>query len=131
MRKFIVVGHGELPVALVNSAKMIVGDSENIFVISLQVEDGKDELEAKFDTIYDEIKDYEVIVFVDLFGGSPANAAIQKYMYNDAITILSGMNLPMFLTAILTPNVEIKELLEKGKEGILDIKAQLHILEEE
>jgi PTS system mannose-specific IIA component len=65
-----------------------------------------------------------VIVFVDLFGGSPSNLAI-SLLKPGSVEILCGVNLPMVLRAIqLRDKVGLSELVEdllrSGREQIVD-----------
>lgn len=126
MKAILIVGHGGLPEAMKQSVQMIAGTNESLFTVCLEPDDGKESLEKKLDLVNGNLKGYDsVLVFADLMGGSPANAVLSKYLDSENVTLISGMNLPMVLTAVLS-DVSTNELLREGKIGIKDIKAELN-----
>jgi mannose PTS system EIIAB component len=126
MKGFLLVGHGTLPEAFKYSLHMIIGDVSNVFTICLQPEQGREDLEKKMQETSDSLKDYEkVFVFADLIGGSPANAAIIVFLQQKKYELISGMNLPMLLTAILGSNTSLSTVLKEGRIGIQDMRKTL------
>lgn len=125
MKGILFVGHGELPVAMKHSAQMIIGPASNLYAVSLEPDDGKEELATKLDEVIQQMKEYDtILVFADLLGGSPANAALEKFFNSDEVTIISGMNLPMVLTAALA-DLPAQEIISEGRAGIKDLKNQV------
>lgn len=126
MKAIVFVGHGELPLAIKNSVEMISGKNERLFSVSLEPEDGKEQYAHKLAELDESLEKFDsVLVFADLMGGSPSNAAVEKYLKNDKVSVISGMNLPMVLTAVMSdlPNDFI---ISEGKEGIKDVKLALN-----
>ena len=67
-----------------------------------------------------------VIVFADVLGGTPFNQAAQ--LLNDNVELIVGMNLPMLMEVLGTREyneIDIDELVEKGKNSIINAKAML------
>ena len=68
----------------------------------------------------------EVLILSDLFGGTPCNQAVKKVGMR-GIPVVSGVNLPMTLQALMSNNDEItaKELAEQiiqvGQESIFNV----------
>ncbi|EOH91033.1 PTS mannose/fructose/sorbose transporter subunit IIAB [Enterococcus pallens] len=122
MRAIVFAGHGDLPKGMRHSIEMITGIEENIFVVSLSPEDGKEEFQNKLTNLDAQLADYtEVLFFVDLLGGSPCNGVVEKYFDNEKVHIVAGMNLPMAVTAALG-EVPIEQIIQEGKTGIIDVK---------
>lgn len=125
MKAIVFVGHGDLPLAMKQSAQMIAGENQHLFAVSLTPDDGKEEFAEKLQKLNEQLTGYDQIqIFADLMGGSPSNGAVEKYVQQENVTIISGMNLPMILTAVMG-DVPIELILAEGKEGIRDVKAEL------
>lgn len=94
----IIAAHGRLAEELVNSAEMIFGKQENIQKITFLPGENTEDLKKKYNEKIEGLKNYEeILILVDLFGGSPYNAAFEIAMINDKLEILTGVSLPMLL----------------------------------
>lgn len=123
MDAIVLVGHGDLPDALRGSVGMIAGEREDILTVSLAADDGPEQLEQKLAALDDRLAGAERIqVFADLFGGSPCNAALARYKDDERVSIVSGANLPMVVTAAIQ-GADVPTLIEEGRAGIRDVKA--------
>lgn len=128
----LVVTHGNFGKELLKSAELIIGDQENVKTLSLNRGDNIEELYSCVNKQIEQLDEGEgVLVFTDLFGGSPSNvtAANMKETYFES---LSGVNLPMLIEALdLRVNNNLKELVSKvlkaGVDGIKDIRSELQI----
>lgn len=70
MKSILLVGHGDLPGAMKSSVQMIVGEQENIHVVSLAPEDGKEDLARKLAEAEEGMsKSDGVLVLADILGG--------------------------------------------------------------
>lgn len=126
MRGFLLVSHGDLAAGMKMSVEMVTGERENVIALGLTPEGGPLELEEKLDELMSTIEAFDdVFVFTDLFGGSPGNTAFIKLANNPNVSIISGFNFPMLLTAILTPDIDTESLIIEAKNGIVDIKASM------
>ena len=124
MRGYLLISHGEFAQALKESLKMITGERDDLFAVGLAYDDGPESFTAKLETRLLEMKAYdEIIVFTDLLGGSPGNAAVAKFMRDEKVSIISGMNFPMLLSTVLSEGCSIEEICEFGKSGVQDVKA--------
>lgn len=122
MRAIVFAGHGDLPKGMKHSIGMITGIEENIFVVSLSPEDGKEEFQNKLANLDAQLAEYtEVLFFVDLLGGSPCNGVVEKYFDNEKVHIVAGMNLPMAITAALG-EIPVQQIIQEGRTGIIDVK---------
>jgi mannose/fructose-specific phosphotransferase system component IIA len=126
MRAFILISHGPLAQSMKESVQMIAGVHANLFTASLSYDDSPESFAQKLAEIEPHLEVYkEIIIFSDLFGGSPGNTAVQRYINDPRVTLISGMNFPMLLTALLEAEAELPYLIQTGKDGIVDIKAVL------
>lgn len=99
MFSIIVAAHGELATSLIASGEMISGDSEKTFAVEFNPGENTDTLIEKYNSIIkeEELQSSKILFLVDLFGGSPYNAASMLAMKNDNIDIVAGVNLPIYL----------------------------------
>ncbi len=117
--------HGRLAKEMLNSAEMIMGPQENIIALALEPNDDPMKLKESIKESVEKVTgDEGVIVLVDLMGGSPSNAA--AYVAKEGIPVITGMNLSILLELIgmrysMTDEL-IQNIIEAGKEGIIDIR---------
>ncbi len=83
---------------LFQSCEMILGKQGNVSCIAVQpgktLADVVDELDGSINTHNAK----GVLIFTDMFGGSPSNVAF-SYVGQSNIEIISGVNMPMLLKA--------------------------------
>lgn len=92
----VIVGQGDLPRALLESAKAIVPDTEGVTTLS-NLECPVTELRASLDQKISDFPDGDVVVFADMFGSSCANAGIEAKRNHPHVAVLSGTNLAMLV----------------------------------
>ncbi len=94
----IIVAHGHIGRELIETAKYLTGKTEGIGSIS--IDDKWNPFEAK-KIISEAIKQVDqgdgVLIFTDLFGGSPSNIAF-SFLNREKVDVITGVNLPMVLT---------------------------------
>ena len=98
MIALIISTHGSFSEELVKSSEMIFGSQTNVGVVTFKPGEGTDNLVDKYNKLINELDCTDGILFmVDLFGGSPFNAASILALKNDKMEIITGVNLPMLL----------------------------------
>lgn len=116
MIPIIIAAHGKLAEELLNSAEMIFGKQENIETILFVPGENTEDLKIKYREKLEHFKDSkEVLIIVDLFGGSPYNAAFEIAIINEDIDILTGASLPMLLEVLSIrddENIRIQDIIE-------------------
>jgi PTS system mannose-specific IIB component len=97
----ILASHGEFAKGILQSAKMIFGEQENVQAVTLMPSEGPDDFKAKMkDAIASFDSQDEVLILVDLWGGTPFNQANGLFEEHKAKwAIVAGMNLPMVIEA--------------------------------
>lgn len=132
MIPIILVTHGPMATSIIESAEMLVGKSEKLVGITLQLSDNFEEFQQK---IFAQARQLDegsgVMILVDLLGGSPYNATA-KVLSQENIECLTGLNLSMLLTALdQREYCDLKQLAKECKEAaitnIVDVRENLMI----
>ena len=132
MINVLILSHCELTKELIKTAEVIAGRQENLFYIEQDVKnENLSSLQNRINEILQQINNEKgTLVLTDMLGGTPCNAAmLLTKIYN--IEIITGVNLPMILSAIFTSKVSptAKDLAAKvlvdGKKSIVDAKQLL------
>jgi fructoselysine/glucoselysine PTS system EIIA component len=120
MRKFLIATHGSLAGGAQSSLEMILGSTDNIFVLQAYAEENKsiqDELEIIFNQVS---ATDEMIIFTDLMGGSVTNQVLQ-YTRKENVYVISGFNLPLLLDIVLADaDTPVMEVIETGIQNAKD-----------
>ncbi|MGG7059995.1 PTS sugar transporter subunit IIA [Clostridium tertium] len=127
MYEIIVATHGKLSEGFRDTIDMIMGERKGLYFIEFSQNDEIENLREKFINIKNSIKDEnEILILTDLFGGTPCNTAIKIALESKLrIKILSGVNLPMLIEAVLNQDSildgVIESILSSSKQGIMNI----------
>ncbi len=120
----VIVTHGLLARELLDAAEHIVGRTEGIRAVSMgwddEVADARQEIQAA-------IKDVDsgdgVLIFTDMFGGTPTNVSL-AFLEQDKVEIITGVNLPMIIKLTSVQGGEgsllevAQELRERGQNSV-------------
>ena len=107
MTGIIIVSHGQLGAALIETAGIIFGKQpEGLISVSIDLKEDAEKLRKK---IIDAIKavgtQKGVLILTDMFGGTPSNLSY-SFLEEGRIEVISGANLPVLIKAI---NIRHKE----------------------
>ena len=117
MIPLIVACHGRFADELVKSAAMVYGEAESVHAVTFMPGEGPDDLLRKYEEIVAaEGSPEAVLLLVDLFGGSPYNAAVRLASAHEGMDVLSGVNLPMLLELLDSrdENSTVPQLVESA-----------------
>ncbi|WP_304332174.1 PTS sugar transporter subunit IIA [Brachyspira innocens] len=119
----ILMSHGNLASALIESTKMILGDLSDYDIVSMQVDDTFNDVEEKLISVLNKHKDKNILIMTDIYGGTPFNIASKFYRKNDNICLISGVNLDMvieYFSSDMHDNTKklIDELISVSKDSI-------------
>jgi len=125
----LLVAHGPLASGLRDAIEMIAGPQERMEVVQLLPEDDVEGVSGRLEAALRELgveQDGEAVIFADLFGAAPANAAASLLRHRPNIEIVAGMNLPMLLESLLgREGVSARELAQSavaaGRESVRDV----------
>lgn len=124
MLAFVVVSHGEFANGVVNSSYMIFGQQEKVQTVTFNLDEEPEDLAKKLDAAIATFDPEDQVLFlVDLWGGSPFNAASRIVAeHTDRMGLITGLNLPMLIEAYTVRDKPINEVIahleETGKIGI-------------
>lgn len=121
--KLILVSHEGVASGIKKSVDMITGDVENIEIVELTEKNGvtgfTEQLASKMKKLSESNSEY--IIIADLKGGTPFNQSMLAIYENDLVNIvnlISGLNLPLVLEALFTPEIDASNIVELGKNSI-------------
>ncbi len=93
----LIVTHGNLAHELLNAARQIEADVSGIEAVPLEWSDTVDEAREKIAAALSRIgHDRAVIIFTDMFGGTPSNISL-SFLEPSRVEIVTGVNLPMIV----------------------------------
>ena len=91
----LIVTHGNLAHELLNAARQIEADVNGMVAVPLEWNDTVDQAREKIAGALEKIgRDRDVIIFTDMFGGTPSNISL-SFLEKGRIEIVTGVNLPM------------------------------------
>ena len=96
MIKGLIITHGDLGKELVNVVEGIIEKKSNFDLISVRWQESGTNVIKRLENYIYHNKDNKIIIFTDMFGGSPTNISL-KYANGKNIEIISGINLPALL----------------------------------
>jgi len=119
----IIVSHGKLAEELLNVLTIILGEAPNIEAISIGWYDDVEESKKKINQSLKRVDQKNgVIIFTDMFGGTPSNLSF-SFLRDNEVEIITGVNLPMLIKFVsLQRSKNLKEVarkvVEQGKRNI-------------
>ncbi len=120
----LIVTHGNLAHELLNAAKQIEADVSSIEAVSLEWNETVDASREKIAAALHRVgADRDVIIFTDMFGGTPSNISL-SFLEKGHVEVVTGVNLPMVVKFAMVKQ-ESKDLAtvahmitEKGSKAI-------------
>ncbi len=118
--------HGDFAEGIKMTGGMLFGEQPNVAAVTLQPSEGPDDLRAKMLDAISKFEDPEnVLILVDLWGGTPFNQANFIIAgHEDKWAIVAGLNAPMLITAYAnrddceTAHELAASILEDARDGI-------------
>lgn len=116
--KMILAAHGRYAQEVLGSANMVYGEIKGLGTVTFLPGENVETLKGKYQEILSGFDpDEEVLFLVDLFGGSPYNAAFETAALEERMDVITGLSLPMLLEAAeireLEPGIRASEMYEK------------------
>lgn len=129
MINIVIVSHGDLGDALIRATEMIAGPTEHLFSVSLLPDESPEGFEDKLSTVLRGIEGEEMLVLVDLPGGTPYNV-VAPHVSQGNVECVTGVNLPMLLELVTSRDAaSLPELAEAatraGQETIKNVGPML------
>ena len=123
MINILLVTHGNFGRELLKSSELIIGPVEGAEAISFQQGDSFEQLSGRVVEAIERLSEDDLIVFTDMYGGSPFNA-VSRVMKNNNFYHITGINFPLFIDiAVNRDSYSLEEIAEKiiknGKKSIV------------
>ena len=129
----ITISHGPFSKALIKSVEMVYGKQDKVQALCLDSGVSMECLKNKINRIIVKFQVNDVLIMVDLLGGTPYNASSIE-MENSNINVITGLNMPMLLEALLFRNETLEKIsaiaTQAGRSGIVNVKERLDNLNE-
>lgn len=128
----VVITHGSSAEPLCKTAEMIVGQQENLAVLDFYPGENVDSLAIKINKSLRQLNtDNGLLFLVDVFGGSPFNAAMLVSSAQRYSDVVSGVNIPMLIDCFMDRNTvkNFSDLVDVAKSsgiaGILSMNQDM------
>ena len=119
----VIVSHGQLGEEMIHTAEMIVGQIANLTSVSIDV---TTDVESSREQIQQAIRSVNsgsgVVIFTDMFGGTPSNISL-SFLDEAEVEVITGVNLAMLIQlSNLSPEKPFQEIVRllktRGQENI-------------
>lgn len=126
--KLILASHGPLAKAILASAELIIGKIDDVATFSLTKEMGPKDLEKELSEEIEKTDDTDIILGLDLLGGTPSNVSVALLAKYPNLEVITGINLPMIIeygNQKMLGQLDVAQLISMGTSGINNIKEKL------
>ncbi len=124
MTGILIVTHANLGHALIEAIEFIVEEKiENVIAVSIDIKDSPESSRNKIKKGIKKVKDDKgVIIFTDMFGGTPSNLSY-SFLEEGSVEVISGVNLPTLFKAInirekMDISTAVEQIVVHGKKSI-------------
>jgi len=124
---FLLITHDELGDALLSNAAHVLGRvPENVRALKVRAGDAQDLVLEKARTLLATLDTSDgLIVFVDIYGATPANVACKLLGVGGNVEAFAGVSLPMLVKAIAYRHLPFEQVVAKalmgGMSGVVQI----------
>ena len=120
MIKSLIITHGKLGDELIKVSEKILGKAIDVDCMCFDWEEDGSVIMNKLESYLNKNKKNQIIIFTDMFGGSPSNICL-KYINTD-IEVITGINLPGLLKYLThrEKDLTFQELIQTVKKGTID-----------
>lgn len=120
MIKSLVITHGKLGEELIRVSEKILEKKIDIDCMGFDWQEDGSFIINKLEAYLNKNKKHQVIIFTDMFGGSPSNICL-RYI-NPNIEVITGINLPGMLKYLTYKDKDLsfKELVKTIKNGAIE-----------
>jgi PTS system ascorbate-specific IIA component len=120
----LIVTHGEIGTALLDSASQILGERPpQVATLSVWRQDDPDDLVLRARELMEQIEaDEGVLILTDIFGATPGNV-VSKLLQDGRVEGVSGVSLPMLLRVLTGREGSLAAVVQRalsgGSEGLV------------
>lgn len=132
MTGIVVAGHGSYADGIMSAIELIAGVPEQVQAVNFKKGEGVNELTSNMIAAIQALQSPDVILMVDILGGSPFNVAAQLLVEHTGknLRLVAGANLAAVVQAVfIRESVGFDQLaaevMRAGKEGIVDVSGMM------
>lgn len=119
----VIVTHGSLASALLDTVELIMGKQEQVQAVAFESGQAVVDLQARITQATLQVDSGDgTLILVDILGGSPYNAAAILMMEQDNIEMITGVNVPMLFEVLPVRTSKLASVVEValggGRDGI-------------
>ena len=129
-------GHGLFAEGVMSAVELVAGEQKQVCAVNFIKGEGVEELRCHMVHAIDEMESGDVLVMVDILGGSPFNVATQLLAEGGGknLRVVAGVNMASIVQAVfMRENVPFgqlaAEVAEAGKQGVVDVSAMMEGME--
>lgn len=124
MKIIIILTHGEFSTGIAASLRMIMGNIDNLFVMSITLQDDIHDIVSRLKSIIS--NGIPTIIVTDIPGGSTTQAALKASDNIDLVYVVSGLNLALLIALAVSDFTDdhminselIRKAVEEGKASL-------------
>lgn len=120
----VIVAHGCLSEEIINTTAMIVGERmPGVTGVAVTGMENPEEIRRSIEDAIKQVDNGDgVVVFTDMFGGTPSNIAL-SFLKDNEVEVISGVNLPMLVDMVYSRSDRTlaalsRQLTEIGRSSI-------------
>lgn len=132
MTGIVVTGHGHFAEGVMSAISLVAGEQEQICAVNFIKDEGVEELKSHMAQAVRELESRDVLVMVDILGGSPFHVAagLAAEETGKNLKIVAGANMASIVQAVFmrehVPFDQLPaEVAEAGRQGVVDVSAML------
>lgn len=130
MVSLIVITHGDFGAYLVEAAESIVGPQQGVRCVGVSPRLPVEEVRRRVSAAVQELGPGELVVAVDMPGGTPCNVVLPVVKDLPGAHVVSGVNLYMLVSAFnsregLDAAALAERMLDCGRRAVADVKKML------
>lgn len=119
----VIVTHGSLASALLNTVELIMGKQEQITTVAFETGQAVIDLQTRITRAVTQVDSgHGILILVDILGGSPYNASAMVMMEQENIEMITGVNVPMLFEVLPVRTGKLESVVEValggGRNGI-------------
>lgn len=129
MTAVIFAAHGLSATGMQDSVEMVIGPQSSFHVVMLSQEEGIEPFKNTLSSLTRRLvidEQQQILILTDIPAGTPYNLGVQLSLEYDGISVLSGTNFSMVLTALEMTDEPLEEVtrqvIENGREAINTFK---------
>ncbi|MDO5518568.1 MAG: hypothetical protein Q4F66_13515 [Clostridium sp.] len=126
-KKVVLVSHGTLASAMMESVQMIIGKNDDLMCFGLNNDLYCSDIAENIKSMAENNKSTQYIVIADLLGGSVCNECNELALLHN-VKVISGMNMKLVIELLLEDASVTDEIIESKielcREGIINISEQ-------